>query len=296
MDVVAAVGAGVVGAVAAGGLVAAPAPAVSKGSSAKTIGADGSGGRRGIGGSGWPFGPNAPGVGDASGVAAVASGGAPGTSDPMIGIVSTVGGCGGATSGVIDASGGVGSGSASGSMGAVGAGMANGGGSVGPVGASVIVGSGFAAGSGAEVAGGGGFDLSAARCPCEACRLLAMTMVVARAAASDPAMVGVSSGVGAYFGPSAERAAKSAASMNRPRAKLMRTVVPGLIPATNTRNATQKATLTISVNDTIKARIDLPRTRYSQPTHLLILLDITSWARRAMSLRGWWQKPKITVG
>jgi hypothetical protein len=68
------------------------------------------------------------------------------------------------------------------------------------------------------------------------------------------------------------------------------------MPATNTRNATQKATLTISVNDTIKARIDLPRTRYRQPTHLLILLDITSWARRAMSLGGWRQNPKITVG
>ena len=295
MDVVVE-GAGVVGAVAAGGL-AAVAPDVSKGSSAKMIGADGSGGRRGIGGSGWPFGPNAPGVTEASGVATVASGRAPGTSVPMIGMVSTVGGWGGATSGAIDASGGVGSGSASGS---IGAGVAKGGGApgpvgIGPVGASVIVGIGFAAGSGAEVAGGGGFDLRAARCPCEACRLLAMTMVVARAAASDPAMVGVRSGVGAYFGPRADMAANRAASMNRPRAKLMSTVVPGLIPATNTRNATQKATLTISVNDTIKARIDLPRTRYNQPTQLAILLDITSWAANAMSLGEAWRNPANAV-
>jgi hypothetical protein len=294
--VVAVEGAGVLGAVAAGGLVAAVEPEESKGSSAKMIGSDGSGGRRGIGGTGWPFGPNVPGVKDASGVAAVASGGAPGTSVPGIRKVSTVGGCGGATSGLIDATGGVvGSGSASGSIGAVGTGVANGGGSVGPVGASVIVGSGFA-GSGAEAAGGGGFDLRAVRCPCEACRLLTMTTSVASAAASDPAMVGVSSGVGAYFGPSADMAANSAASMNRPRAKLTRTVVPGRIPAANTRIATQKATLTIRVNDTIKARIDLPRTRYSEPTHLLILLDITSWARHAMSLGSWWRTPKITVG
>jgi len=285
-------GAGVVGAVAAGGLAAAVAPDESKGSSAKMIGADGSGGRRGIGGTGWPSGPNVPGVNDAPGVAA---GAAPGTSVPGIRNVSTVGGCDGTTSGLIDATGGVGSGSASGSMGPVGTGMANGGGSVGPVGASVIVGSGLT-GSGAEAAGGGGFALRAARCPCEACRLLTMTMAVATAAASDPAMVGVSSGVGAYFGPSADIAANSAASMNRPRAKLTRTVVPGRIPATNTRIATQKATLTISVNDTIKARIDLPRTRYSQPTHLLILLDITSWARHAMNLVAWRRNPKITVG
>jgi hypothetical protein len=293
MDVV---GAGVVGAVAAGGLAAAVAPDVSKGSSAKMIGADGSGGRRGIGGSGWPFGPNAPGVTDEG----VATGVPPGTSDPIIGMVSTVGGWGGATSGAIDAIGGVGSGSASGSIGAVGAGVAKGGGApgpvgIGPVGASVIVGIGFAAGSGAEVADGGGFDLRAARCPCEACRLLAITMVVASAAASDPAMVGVRSGVGAYFGPRADMAANSAASMNRPRAKLMSTVVPGFIPATNTRNATQKATLTISVNDTIKARIDLPRTRYNQPTRLAILLDITSWAANAMSLGGAWRNPANAV-
>jgi hypothetical protein len=75
----------------------------------------------------------------------------------------------------------------------------------------------------------------------------------------------------------------------------MSTVVPGLIPATNTRNATQKATLTISVNDTIKARIDLPRTRYSQPTQLAILLDITSRAGHAMSLDGLPRNPTITV-
>ncbi len=294
--VVAVEGAGVVGAVAAGGLVAAVEPEESKGSSAKMTGPDGSGGRRGIGGTGWPFGPNVPGVSDASGVVGSASGGAPGTSVPGIRNVSTVGGCGGATSGLIDATGGVvGSGSASGSMGAVGAGMANGEGSVGPVGASVTVGGGFA-GAGAEAVCGGGFALRAVRCPCAACRLLTMTTAVATAAASEPAMVGVSSGVGAYFGPSADIAANSAASMNRPRAKLTRTVVPGRIPATNTRIATQKATLTISVNDTIKARIDLPRTRYSQPTHLLILLDITSWARHAMNLVAWWRNPKITVG
>jgi hypothetical protein len=49
------------------------------------------------------------------------------------------------------------------------------------------------------------------------------------------------------------------------------------------------------VNDTIKARIDLPRTRYNQPTRLAILLDITSWAANAMSLGEAWRNPANAV-
>jgi hypothetical protein len=49
------------------------------------------------------------------------------------------------------------------------------------------------------------------------------------------------------------------------------------------------------VNDTIKARIDLPRTRYNQPTQLAILLDITSWAANAMSLGEAWRNPANAV-
>jgi hypothetical protein len=73
---------------------------------------------------------------------------------------------------------------------------------------------------------------------------------------NTPAMVGVSVGLGENFGPSAAIAANSAASIKRPRLRLTRPVAPGLIPATNTRKAMQKATV---------ATIDITKMRMTRP-------------------------------
>lgn len=135
------------------------------------------------------------------------------------------------------------------------------------------------------IAGGGALCRSAARCPCPGGRLpAAMIATLMSAAPMVPAMVGVSRGVGRNLGPSAEMAAKSDATMNRPRPVVASTAVLSPIPANKARNTKHIATLTTSARDTIMARINSPQTRYTENGATSSPVHITAWAQFAISL------------
>jgi len=138
---------------------------------------------------------------------------------------------------------------------------------------------------GGFIAGGGALCRSPACCPCPGGRLpAAMIATLMSAAPMVPAMVGVSRGVGRNLGPSAEMAAKSDATMNRPRPVVASTAVLSPIPANKARKTKHIATLTTSARDTIMARINSPQTRYTDKGATSSPVHITAWAQFAISL------------
>jgi hypothetical protein len=103
-----------------------------------------------------------------------------------------------------------------------------------------------------------------------------MTTTVVNAAAAVPAIVGVNSGVGRAFGPSAAIEANSAATMKIPSPTLASMAELTASAANITTKAMQMTTTMANARETIKARIDLSRTRYNQtkvpllcPVHIM---------------------------
>ena len=167
-----------------------------------------------------------------------------------------------------------------GSVGARSADAAGGGGAIGAAsgsdGAGIAAIGGGAGGAGA-IGAGGWLARPAMRCPCTSGELARTMATVVTSAAIVPAMVGVSNGVGRNFGPSAEIAANRPAIMNRPKAALASMPKLALTPVKRARNTMQTATLTASARATIKAPINISRTR-SHQTRALFYAFFLPWA------------------